>query len=148
MPDPPRVRHLSAWVRIAIAALLILVSSLASIVSGRTSHTPSFQAGIPPTFRASFPLKDRSRIHVGTDLYYFHDAVGEVDDVAPGGGRLVVRFHIDQVFLRQWQGMSPKLVLYRGRRDHTSTWIGVLPRGSDGKPMTPSEAARVWGTGV
>ena len=129
--------------RLVMIVILVVVSALV-----RPHHRSDFSsAAVTPTYTADFPLKDRGLIERGTDLYYFHDAVGEVTVVGVAGDRLRVRFQVNEEFLPQWRQMRPTLNLYRARKDYTSAWIAVIPTGSDGRKMTPSEAARVFGTG-
>jgi hypothetical protein len=102
-----------------------------------------------PAYEARFPLEDnRGRIRVGTDIYYFHDAVGEVLTVDAEGEELHVRFMIHDYFRPQFDSMPSGLRGYESKKEPGETWITVIPRTEDGEDMTPRQAAKAYGTGA
>jgi hypothetical protein len=82
------------------------------------------------------------------DVYYFHDSVGHVIDTTIDGDELVVRVVIDSDSRAVIQSMNPAFQLYRDHKHPSEAWIAVVPKDSDGRPMSPSEAARIWGRGA
>jgi hypothetical protein len=137
------------WIRVVIRIALVTLFVASGIFARhRDTSTSQATAGPPRGYTAEFPLRTKAVLRPGVDIYYFHDAVGHIIETSVKGDKLVVNVLIDPGFRAQLQEMDAKFQAIRDRRDHSKGWIVVHPTRSDGTPMTPREAARIWGTGA
>jgi hypothetical protein len=114
-------------------------------------HQASYNGSAAPTptggeYSTDFPWKYQSMVHAGMHLYYFQDPVGKVDyrDNDFSTSQMRIHFHIHPSFQEKFNAMNPRIDIHwnRGR-----FWLLVIPETSDGRLMTPAEAAQRWGTG-
>jgi hypothetical protein len=95
--------------------------------------------------KAVFPPDAAKIVAPGVDVYYFHDAVGEVTTTEVEDGRLVVCYTIAEGFSAQFSQMNSYLQVFEDQKQPGSGWLTVVPRTDAGRKMTPQQAARIWG---
>jgi hypothetical protein len=133
------------WVRIAVRIAIFAAFALTGALARHRDTQTHASVGPPDGYTARFPVEARRLIHPGVDLYYFRDSVGHVIATSVDSNQLVVRVLIDADSSARIQEMNPAFQVYRDSKHPSEAWIGVIPKDADGKPMSPKEAARIWG---
>jgi hypothetical protein len=136
------------WTRLVLRLAIFAALALAGGLARHEDTSSHANVGPPDGYTARFPLETQMLLHRGVDVYYFHDSVGHITETSVDGEKLVVHVAIDSDSRAQIQAMNPAFQVFRDRKDHSEGWIGVIPKDSAGRPMTPKEAARAFGRGA
>jgi hypothetical protein len=133
------------WARLALRLALVAAFTISGALARHRDTASHATVGPPDGYTGRFSLRTQAVLHPGVDVYYFHDSVGHVIETRPKGDKLIVRVVIDPESRARIQAMNPALQVYRDRKHPSEGWIAVHPKDSDGRVMSPKEAARIWG---
>jgi hypothetical protein len=150
MPQEEKVW--TSWTKTALRVGLVGAIVVASLLL-RDSSDPDPETerrfDSDAIYTTEMPARGHERfIHVGTDLYYFNDAVGEVKEITRDGQTMTVAFTIDDAFQQQFREMPSSLTTYISDEDPNQGWIAVVAETESGRKLLPREAAKRWGTGI
>ncbi len=79
----------------------------------------------PLRYTVEFPLNSRSVLRRVKGVYWRHHVAGRVVRSVPGSETMLVEIRLDPAYARSVVGSD--LRLFRGRRDPSVTWIGIVP---------------------
>lgn len=79
----------------------------------------------PLIYTAEFPLNSLPALRRVMGVYWHHHMAGRVVHRVPGSETVLVEIRLEPRFSRSVVGSD--LQLFRGRRDRSVTWIGIVP---------------------
>jgi hypothetical protein len=79
----------------------------------------------PLRYTAEFPLDSQAGLRRVKGVYWRHHVAGRVVRSVPGSETVLVEIRLDPDYARSVIGSD--LQLFRSRRDHSVTWIGIVP---------------------